>query len=218
MEMRRGGGVLLMKNQESASNATRALAERSVIESHDLRGAVAGIAVVVVGAATAAVPAAGACEGVEEHAAVGTKGDSAAKAAERPEAVSRLSRWRSARSSQLDSDRLSKETLEDDTESVKNVSAVLTAAAFEDLMRRMGSELAGVVGRSLLLVFCIALTRCQSHKADSGPSIEFAHIPLMAQVDEKESTRSLNESETLEQSSRLLFMRTAVHGGGRHVR
>jgi hypothetical protein len=46
--------------------------------------------------------------------------------------------------------RLSKETLEDDTESAKNVSAVLTAAAFEDLMRRMGSELAGVVGRPKL--------------------------------------------------------------------
>jgi len=82
---------------------------------------------------------------------------------------------------QLDSDRLSKETLEDDTESAKNVSAVLTAVAFEDLMRRMGSELAGVVGRPLLLVFCIALNSCQSHKANSGPSIEFAHIPPMAQ-------------------------------------
>ena len=45
---------------------------------------------------------------------------------------------------------LSKETLEDDTETAKNVSAVLIAAAFEDLMRRMGSELAGVVGRPKL--------------------------------------------------------------------
>jgi hypothetical protein len=42
---------------------------------------------------------------------------------------------------------LGKEVLEDDTESAKNVSAVLIAAAFEDLMRRMGSELAGVTGR-----------------------------------------------------------------------
>ncbi|MCU1240975.1 MAG: hypothetical protein JWO71_1701 [Candidatus Acidoferrum typicum] len=42
---------------------------------------------------------------------------------------------------------LGKETLEDDTDSAKNVSAVLIAAAFEDLMRRMGSELAGVEGR-----------------------------------------------------------------------
>jgi hypothetical protein len=45
---------------------------------------------------------------------------------------------------------LGKETLEDDTESAKNVSAVLIAAAFEDLMRRMGSELAGVTGRPKL--------------------------------------------------------------------
>jgi len=45
--------------------------------------------------------------------------------------------------------------------------------------------------RSLLLVLCIALNSCQSHKANSGPSIEFTHIPPAAQVDEKESTRSL---------------------------
>src|SRR6266481_10861 len=32
-------------------------------------------------------------------------------------------------------------------------------------------------------------------------------------VDEKESTRSLDGSETLDQSSRSLFMRTAGHGG-----
>jgi hypothetical protein len=35
--------------------------------------------------------------------------------------------------------------------------------------------------RSLLLVFCIALNSCQSHKANSGPSIEFTHIPPGAQ-------------------------------------
>jgi hypothetical protein len=45
---------------------------------------------------------------------------------------------------------LGKEILEDDTESGKNVSAVLIAAAFEDLMRRLGGELAGVVGRPKL--------------------------------------------------------------------
>ena len=33
----------------------------------------------------------------------------------------------------------------------------------------------------LLLVFCIALNSCQSHKANSAPSIEFAHIPPAAQ-------------------------------------
>ncbi len=35
--------------------------------------------------------------------------------------------------------------------------------------------------RSLLLIFCIALNSCQSHKANSGPSIEFTHIPPAAQ-------------------------------------
>ena len=35
--------------------------------------------------------------------------------------------------------------------------------------------------RSLPLVFCLALTSCQSHRADSGPSIEFTHIPQAAQ-------------------------------------
>jgi hypothetical protein len=35
--------------------------------------------------------------------------------------------------------------------------------------------------RSLLLVFCIALNSCQSHRASSGPSIEFTHIPPAAQ-------------------------------------
>ena len=46
--------------------------------------------------------------------------------------------------------RLGKEILEDNDEPSKNVSAVLIAAAFEDLMRRMGTELAGVVGRPKL--------------------------------------------------------------------
>ena len=35
--------------------------------------------------------------------------------------------------------------------------------------------------RSLLVVFCIALNGCHSNKADSGPSIEFTHIPPAAQ-------------------------------------
>jgi hypothetical protein len=42
---------------------------------------------------------------------------------------------------------LGKEILSDSAEPAKNVSAVLIAAAFEDLVRRMGTELAGVVGR-----------------------------------------------------------------------
>jgi hypothetical protein len=35
--------------------------------------------------------------------------------------------------------------------------------------------------RSLLLVFCLALNSCHSHKANSGPSIEFTHIPPATQ-------------------------------------
>jgi hypothetical protein len=53
---------------------------------------------------------------------------------------------------------LGKEILTDDTEAAKNVSAVLIAAAFEDLMRRMGTELAGVTGRPKLEDVLAALT------------------------------------------------------------
>jgi hypothetical protein len=42
---------------------------------------------------------------------------------------------------------LGKEILAGGTEAAKNVAAVLIAAAFEDLMRRMGAEFAGVAGR-----------------------------------------------------------------------
>jgi hypothetical protein len=46
--------------------------------------------------------------------------------------------------------RLGKEAADERTDAAKNVAAVLIAAAFEDLMRRMGSELAAVVGRPKL--------------------------------------------------------------------
>ncbi len=52
---------------------------------------------------------------------------------------------------------LGKEVLEDGTDPAKNVSAVLIAAAFEDLIRRMGSEMAGVAGRPKLEQVIIAL-------------------------------------------------------------
>jgi hypothetical protein len=45
---------------------------------------------------------------------------------------------------------LGKERLSDGGESAKNVSAVLIAAAFEDLIRRMGADLAAVTGRPKL--------------------------------------------------------------------
>jgi hypothetical protein len=44
--------------------------------------------------------------------------------------------------------------------------------------------------RSLLLVFCLALTSCQSHKADSGPLIEFTHIgELGARTSDRDGDR-----------------------------
>ena len=46
--------------------------------------------------------------------------------------------------------RLGKDALEGRTPESKNVAAVLVAAAFEDLMRRMGEEFAGVTGRAEL--------------------------------------------------------------------
>lgn len=52
---------------------------------------------------------------------------------------------------------LAKERLSDASDSGKNVGAVLVAAAFEDTMRRMGTELAGVAGRPHLQDVIIAL-------------------------------------------------------------
>lgn len=45
---------------------------------------------------------------------------------------------------------LGKERLEDKSESAKNVAAVMVAAAYENLIRRMGKEFAGVVDRPKL--------------------------------------------------------------------
>ena len=45
---------------------------------------------------------------------------------------------------------LAREVLSQDSEATKNVAAVLVAAAFEDIMRRMGAEFAGVTGRQEL--------------------------------------------------------------------
>jgi hypothetical protein len=53
--------------------------------------------------------------------------------------------------------RLAKEILGDHTEEAKNVAAVLVAAGFEDLHRRMGEEFAGVPGRPDLQDVIIAL-------------------------------------------------------------
>jgi hypothetical protein len=42
---------------------------------------------------------------------------------------------------------LAKEISENQSEEAKNVGAVLVAAAFEDVLRRMGTEFGGVIGR-----------------------------------------------------------------------
>lgn len=53
--------------------------------------------------------------------------------------------------------RLARDILSDGVESAKNVGAVLVAAAYEDLLRRMGEEFGGVRGRPDLLEVVIAL-------------------------------------------------------------
>jgi len=52
---------------------------------------------------------------------------------------------------------LARTVLDDPSDKAKNVAAVLTAAAFEDTIRRMGESLAGVVGRGDLQDVIIAL-------------------------------------------------------------
>lgn len=63
---------------------------------------------------------------------------------------------------------LGKEVLADDTDAAKNASAVLIAAAFEDLMRRMGAELAGVIGRPYLEQVIRALKSADILKGGRG--------------------------------------------------
>jgi hypothetical protein len=52
-------------------------------------------------------------------------------------------------------------------------------AEFSPMQKRL--LVPGFLQRSLLVVFCIALSSCQSQKANSAPSIEFTHIPPAAQ-------------------------------------
>jgi hypothetical protein len=42
-------------------------------------------------------------------------------------------------------------------------------------------RLALLFGRTLLMAFCIALSGCQSHRADTAPSIEFSRVPPAVQ-------------------------------------
>jgi hypothetical protein len=54
---------------------------------------------------------------------------------------------------------LAKRILADQNDAAKNVAAVLVAAAFEDMIRRMGTELASVSGRPELQEVVIALNK-----------------------------------------------------------
>jgi len=72
---------------------------------------------------------------------------------------------------------LGKEILTGDSDAAKNVSAVLIAAAFEDLIRRMGSELAGVVGRPKLEDVIGSLKNADILKG-SEVSISLSYLPF----------------------------------------
>jgi hypothetical protein len=52
---------------------------------------------------------------------------------------------------------LARQILAEQTEATKNVAAVLVAAAFEDIIRRMGAELGGVAGRPDLQAVIVTL-------------------------------------------------------------
>jgi hypothetical protein len=68
---------------------------------------------------------------------------------------------------------------------------------------------------AVVFVSAVALVACQSGKPEETPSITFTKIPPAGQGAGNESTRSLDGSETLDQSSRLSFMHTAGHRGCR---
>lgn len=72
---------------------------------------------------------------------------------------------------------LGKEILAGNTDASTNVSAVLIAAAYEDLIRRMGSELAGVVGRPKLDEVIGALKKADILKG-SEVSIGLSFLPF----------------------------------------
>jgi hypothetical protein len=74
------------------------------------------------------------------------------------------------------------------------------------------------VARMLILIlgtlgFNFACQGCHSQKAAPAHPSSSPIFRRWHKVDEKASTRSLDGSETLDQSSRLLFMRTAGNGG-----
>ena len=70
---------------------------------------------------------------------------------------------------------LAKGILADSSESAKNVGSVLVAAAFEDIIRRMGVELAGVVGRPKLEEVIIALKQKDMLKGGE-PTIALSYL------------------------------------------
>jgi hypothetical protein len=92
--------------------------------------------------------------------------------------------------------------LEEGTESAKNVSAVLIAAAFEDLIRRMGSELAGVVDRPKLENVVTALKDAEVLKGgEVGTAIsylKFRNDSLHADWDKVQRTQILSCTSFIE--------------------
>ncbi len=70
---------------------------------------------------------------------------------------------------------LAKDALAENTVEMRNVAAVLTAASFEDCIRRLGTEKAGVVGRPKLEAVLIALKDAQILK---GGNLSLANSML----------------------------------------
>jgi hypothetical protein len=70
---------------------------------------------------------------------------------------------------------LAKEALSENTDETKNLAAVLTAAAFEDCVRRLGMEKAGVQGRPRLEAVLNALKDAEIVK---GGAISLANSML----------------------------------------
>ena len=72
---------------------------------------------------------------------------------------------------------LAKESLNDKSDSAKNVSAVLVSAAYEDVIRRLGTDFAGVTGRPGLQEVIIALKQKDVLKGGNQFGSKLLEIP-----------------------------------------
>lgn len=66
--------------------------------------------------------------------------------------------------------------------------------------------------RSPLAVFCIALTTCQTHRVNSGPSIEFTHFPPAVQGGRERVDDLGTGKERSTKAADWLFMHTVGRG------